>query len=73
MAKNIVRIDKYTDDNKIPTAPRKATYRYILLFDHDGIRGREVEYSDEGFDIKGDSVSIIYYEGDKIPPLIDEN
>lgn len=69
MARKLVRIDKYTDDNKNPIAPRMAKYRYITMFNDEGVKGREIEYSPEGFDIKGGSTSRIFYEGDELPQI----
>ncbi len=69
----LIRVDKYTDDNKKPTSPKRATYRYISIFNEGGGIDHVTEYSENGFDLEGDKTSRIYYEGDKIPPLIDEN
>lgn len=69
----LIRIDKYTNDDKVPTSPKKATYRYISLFNKFGGIDHVTEYSENGFDLEGDKTSRIYYEGDKVPPLIDEN
>lgn len=68
----LIRVDKYTDDNKVPINPKKATYRYISLFNDFGGIDHVIEYSENGFDLEGESSSKIYYEGDQIPPLIDE-
>ncbi len=67
----LIRIDKYTDDNKKPVSPKKARYRYISMFNETGGIDHTTEYSENGFDIEGDKPSRIYYEGDKIPPLLD--
>lgn len=69
----LLRIDKYTDDDKKPTSPKKATKRYIALFNKFGGIDHVTEYSENGFDLKGESPSRMYYEGDEIPPLIEEN
>ncbi len=69
----LLRIDKYTDDDRKPTSPKKATKRYIALFNKFGGIDHVTEYSENGFDLKGESPSRMYYEGDKIPPLIEEN
>lgn len=68
----LIRIDKYTDDNKVLTSPKNATTRYIALFNDFGKIDHVTEYSEIGFDLEGESPSRIYYEGDEIPPLIDE-
>jgi tRNA nucleotidyltransferase (CCA-adding enzyme) len=64
----LVRIDTYTDENKIPINPRMAKFRYITLFTDP--KTHIVEVSDEGFDIKGNKSSRLYYDGDKTPPLM---
>ncbi len=69
----LLRIDKYTDDDKIPTSPNKATTRYISIFNEHGGIDHVTEYSENGFDLKGDSPSRMYYEGDEMPELVEEN
>jgi len=68
----LIRVDKYTDDNKVPINPKKATYRYIAIFNDFGGIDHVTEYSESGFDIEGEESSKIYYEGDIMPPLIEE-
>lgn len=68
----LLRIDKYTDDDKIPTSPNKATTRYISLFNEHGGIDHVTEYSENGFDLKGESPSRTYYEGDEMPELVEE-
>jgi len=68
----LIRIDKYTDDNKIPINPKNARYRYISMFNETGGIDHVTEYSENGFDLEGDKTSRVYFEGDKIPPLSDE-
>ena len=52
------------------TIPKKATDRYISMFNEYGEIDHATEYSENGFDVEGDSSSRIYYEGDKIPELV---
>ena len=67
----LLRIDKYTDDNKKLVIPKNATYRYIAIFEGDDII-HVTQYSEYGFDIDTDKTSILYYEGDEIPEIVDE-
>jgi len=69
----LLRIDKYTDDDRKPTSPKKATKRYIALFNKFGGIDHVTEYSENGFDLEGDKTSRIYYEGDEMPELVEEN
>lgn len=67
----LLRIDKFTDDKKKPVTPKNATYRYIAIFEGDDII-HVTQYSEHGFDIDTDKTSILYYEGDDIPEIVDE-
>jgi len=68
----LIRVDKYTDDKKNPISPLKATTRYISIFNESGGIDHVTEYSKNGFNLKGIEVSRIYYEGDKMPPLMEQ-
>lgn len=68
MAK-LIRIDKYTNDRKIPTIPKNATYRYIAIFEDNDDIIQLTQYSKYGFDIDTNKTTLIYYEGDTMPEL----
>ena len=67
MMTKLLRIDKFTDDNKKPTTPRNATYRYIHEFNEDDTVDTMIQWSASGWDIETEKNSIMYYEGDEIP------
>ncbi len=67
----LVRIDKYTNDDKVPTPANIATYRYISIFNDDDTIDSIIQRAKNGF-IDSDKKSILYYEGDKMPPIGEE-
>ncbi len=67
----LVRIDKYTNDDKVPTPANIATYRYISIFNDDDTIDSIIQRAKNGF-IDTDKKSILYYEGDEMPPLGEE-
>ena len=65
MAK-LIKIEKFTDDDKNPTIPINSTYQYVTIFGEDDYIETEVLYSEDGWDIDTDKTSLLYYDDDEI-------
>lgn len=67
--RRIIRVDVYTDDEKTPIAPNKASIRHVTKFFDDGDEETWKEHSENGFQLDDDSdeTSRNYYEGDETP------
>ena len=61
MAK-LIKIEKFTDDDKNPTTPMNSTYQYVTIFGEDDYIETEVLYSEDGWDIDTDKTSLLYYD-----------
>jgi tRNA nucleotidyltransferase (CCA-adding enzyme) len=61
MAK-LIKIEKFTDDDKNPTTPINSTYQYVTIFGEDDYIETEVLYSEDGWDIDTDKTSLLYYD-----------
>ena len=69
----IIRIDKYTDKEKNLLPPVEATYRRIILYNEgdNNPSAYQTEYSKDGFDVDFKESTMIYYEGDETPELME--
>jgi tRNA nucleotidyltransferase (CCA-adding enzyme) len=71
MAK-LIKIEKFTDDDKNPTTPINSTYQYVTIFGEDDYIETEVLYSEDGWDIDTDKTSLLYYDDEIEDEIEDE-
>ena len=72
MAK-LIKIEKFTDDDKNPTIPINSTYQYVTIFGEDDYIETEVLYSEDGWDIDTDKTSLLYYDDDEEVVATEDN
>jgi len=62
----LMKVEVYTDDDKKPTTPKRATVRYVTIFKEGiGIKRQYQEYSEEGWKINTKNFKVKYYKVEK--------